>query len=203
MSVQGTETWKLARVGRATASRFADVLATIKSGEAASRRNYRAQLVTERLTGLPVESYQSAEMRWGIECEPYAREAYSVTTGQSVMQVGFIEHGELAAGCSPDGLVGDDGLLECKCPNTATHIDTLLAGGKQPDYMAQVQGQLWISDRKWCDLVSFDPRMPPKLQLVVWRVERDEAYIARLEEEVARFLSEVDATVGKLVKLAA
>lgn len=182
----------------ATASCFADVLATIKSGgEAASRRNYRAQLIAERLTGVPADSYVSAEMKWGTEQEPFARIAYEAVTGNVVQQVAFIRHETLAAGASPDGLIGLDGQLELKCPNTATHIDALLKG-IDPGHVPQIQGNLWMSGRKWADFVSYDPRMPERMQLYVQRVARDDKYIDKLEAEVRKFLAEVDETIAKL-----
>lgn len=193
---QGSPEWLLARCGLATASRFADVLATIKNGEAASRRNYRAQIIAERLTGVPADSFQSAEMRWGTEQEPYARIAYEAT-GQIVEQVAFIRHPELAAGASPDGLVGHDGQVEIKCPNTATHIDTLLKG-MSADHIPQLQGGLWMSGRRWIDFVSYDPRMPARMQLYVQRVRRDDIYIKKLEAEVRAFLIEIDTTIAEL-----
>ena len=193
---QGAPEWQAARCGLATASRYIDVLATIKSGEAASRRNYRAQIIAERLTGVPAETYQSAEMRWGTEQEPFARIAYEAR-GFIVDQVAFIRHPTLMTGASPDGLVGHDGQIEIKCPNTATHIDTLLKG-MSPDHMPQVQGNLWISGRKWADFISYDPRMPERMQLYVQRVRRDEKYIENLEKEVRRFLAEVDQVIADL-----
>lgn len=194
---QGTDDWRLARCGRATASRFSDILATLKSGgESASRRNYRADLVVERLTGVPADGFVSAEMRFGTENEPYARIALEAT-GIIVRQVGFVAHPELMAGASPDGVVDDDGLVEIKVPNTATHIDTILKG-MTPDHVAQIQGQMWITGRAYCQFVSYDPRMPERMQLYVQRVPRDEKYIENLEKEVRKFLAEVDEVIAKL-----
>jgi YqaJ-like recombinase protein len=197
MSIQGTDEWFADRCGFATASRFKDVLAKIKTGEAAGRRNYRAQLVCERLTGKPAESYSNAAMEWGIQTEPLARMAYEAFTGFLVVEVGFVKHGSLLAGASPDGEIDTDGLFECKCPNTATHIETLL-NGMPPEHLPQIQGQLWITGRKWADFVSFDPRLPEKLQMHVERIQRDDIYIKRLETQVTDFLKEVDATVKRL-----
>lgn len=197
---QGTEEWRKERCGRATASCFADVLATIKSGEAASRRNYRASVIAERLTGIPADSYQSAEMKFGTEQEPFARIAYEARTGNVVEQVGFVRHAEIMSGCSPDGLVGTDGLVEIKVPNTATHIDALLKG-MTPDHLPQIQGQMWITGRQYVDFVSYDPRMPERLQLFIARVQRDDNYIQMLEKEVRRFLLEVDDVCEKLMKV--
>jgi len=194
---QGSPEWLQIRCGKATASCFADVLATIKSGEAASRRNYRAQIIAERLTGVPADTYQSAEMKWGTDQEPFARISYEAKTGNVVQQIAFIAHSELMAGASPDGMIGADGQAEIKCPNTATHIDTLLKG-MSPDHIPQIQGNLWMSGRQWCDFVSYDPRMLERMQLYVQRVQRDDAYIAKLEAEVRKFLLEVDKVIADL-----
>lgn len=200
--IQGTPEWFAARCGRATASRFSDVLAAIKVGEAAARRNYKAQLVCERMTGVPAEAFESAAMKWGTEQEPFARMAYEAKTGEIVEETGFIAHPEMMAGASPDGLIGTDGGFECKCPNTATHIDTLLKG-MPAEHLPQVQGCMWITGRKWWDFVSYDPRLPERLQLYVQRVERDNDYIATLEVSVSRFLIEVDELVSQLERKAA
>ena len=194
---QGSEAWRLARVGKCTASMASAVLATIKNGEAATRRNYRSALIVERLTGLPVDTYESLEMRWGRDQEPFARICYESVTGNIVHKVGFIAHPELMAGASPDGEIAGDGLLEAKCPNTATHIDTLLKG-MSPDHIPQIQFQLWITGRAFCDFVSYDPRMPERMQLYVQRIERDNAYIERLEKEVRKFLAEVGRVIAEL-----
>lgn len=197
---QRTPEWFAARLGRATGSCFADILAKTKAGESASRRNYRAKLVCERLTGRAEEGFTNAAMAWGTEHEPLARTAYEAETGLMVQEVGFIQHPEMMAGVSPDGLVGDSGLVEIKCPNTATHIDTLLAG-MPSGHIAQVQGQMWICGCEWCDFVSFDPRMPDELQLYVQRIYRDEEYIKTLADEVERFLSEVDMLCANLLNI--
>jgi putative phage-type endonuclease len=202
---QGSEAWLLARAGHCTASRFADVLAKIKTGgEASSRRNYRIQLVTERLTCQPVEGYKNSAMEWGNEKEPEARDAYEARTGVLVEQTDFLTHPAVEwCGASPDGLVGDEGAIEIKCPYVSTvHVETLMAGGAPSDHIPQIQGVLWVTGRQWCDFVSFDPRMPEHLQLHVHRVARDEAYIATLAEEVQRFLAEVDELAAKLLKRA-
>lgn len=202
---QGSEAWLLAKAGRCTASRFADVLAKIKTGEASSRRNYRLQLVTERLTDRPVDGYKNAAMEWGGEQEAFARDAYEARTGVLVDLSEFIRHPDVAwSGCSPDGLVGDDGLIEIKCPYVSTvHVETMLSGGHPSEHKAQIQGSLWITGRQWCDFVSFDPRMPERLQLYVFRVVRDEEYIKALEAEVKKFLAEVDELTAKLMRSAA
>ncbi len=199
---QRTEEWFNARLGKATASRFKDVMATIKSGEAASRKNYRAQLVVERLTGVREESSSPAVLRgvmqWGIDHENAAREAYEDLTGNLVEEYGFMSHLALAAGCSPDGLIGDLGMIEIKCPNTAQHITCLQTQDMPKEHWWQVQGQLWIANREWCDFVSFDPRMPEHMQIMVKRVARHPADIADLNTGVRAFLAEVDKTVNEL-----
>lgn len=194
---QGSPEWHAARCGLATCSRFSDVLSKIKSGgEAATRRNYRAELIAERLTGVPADHFQSVEMRWGTEQEPFARIAYEAR-GNIVEQIAFIRHHELMSGGSPDGQVGHDGQVEIKCPNTATHIDTLLKG-MSAEHIPQLQGNLWMSGRRWCDFISYDPRMPERMQLYVLRVRRDDKYIAMLEAEVRVFLNEVEKTIADL-----
>lgn len=198
--IQGSPEWFAARCGLATASRFGDVLAKIKSGESAGRRNYRAQLVCERLTGVPSESYSNAAMEWGTKTEPYARMAYEALKGVMVHEAGFIRHESLAAGASPDGLIDDDGGIEIKCPQTATHIDTLLKG-MPVEHLPQIHGTLWITGRQWWDFASFDPRLPERLQLYVERVYRNESYIKAMEAEITKFLGEVDELIAKLEKL--
>ena len=193
---QGSIDWLQSRVGRATASRFSDVMASIRSGEAASRKNYRAELVVERLTGQPVESYKSPAMEWGNEYEPVARLKYELTTGNNVDECGLFLHNSIMAGASPDGLVNDDGLLEIKCPNTATHIETLRKQEVPRQYYWQVMGQLWITGRKWCDFVSYDPRLSQNAQYFCTRVLRDEDAISDLEDNIVMFLRSVDEEVA-------
>lgn len=199
--VQGSPEWHAMRLGRVTASRIGDVIAKTKSGASASRGNYLAQLVAERLTGEAAESYTNAAMQWGSEQEASARAAYAFFTASTVTEIGFAEHPTIAmAGASPDGLVGNDGLLEIKCPNTATHIETLLGGTIPGKYQAQMLWQMACTGRAWCDFVSFDPRMPADMQLFIKRMPRDETRIADLESEVRRFLAELEATVASLLK---
>lgn len=199
--IQGSEEWLKARCGVVTASRFNDVLASIKSGEAAARYNYKAEIIAERLTGAPAESYTNAAMQWGTDHESEARSVYEAVTGQPVTEVGLIKIDGLEAGASPDGLVGEDGLVEIKCPNTATHILTRLnPTTAMKKHYAQIQGQLWATNRKWCDLVSYDPRLDDRLAYFVQRIERDEEYIAKLETEVKQFLKEVDELIERLQK---
>jgi putative phage-type endonuclease len=196
---QRTEEWFAARLGKVTASRVADLVGKTKTGYSATRDNYMAQLVVERLTQTKAESYTNAAMQWGTDQEPFARAAYEAAQGVMVEEVGFVPHPTIKwAGASPDGLVGDDGLVEIKCPNTATMIETLLSQKVPGKYFIQMQFQLACTGRKWCDYVSFDPRMPAKAQMFVRRVDRDDKYIAHLEEEIAKFLVEVESQVQKL-----
>lgn len=196
---QGTAEWHAARCGKVTASRVADVVAKTAKGWGASRANYMAELVAERLTGVSGEGYTNAAMRWGTETEPQARAAYEFLHDCDVMQVGFVPHPLIPnTGASPDGLIGDDGLIEIKCPNTATHIETLLGQSVAGKYVTQMQWQMACTGRAWCDFASFDPRMPAEMQLFVRRVERDEETIASLEKDVALFLAELDEKVSAL-----
>jgi putative phage-type endonuclease len=194
--------WYAARIGKATASRFKDAIATLKSGDPAqAQRDYVTELVVERLTGQRVQKYVTAAMQWG-DHEPEARTAYERVTGTSVEETGFVAHDTLLAGCSPDGLVDWDGLIEIKCPfNSANHIETLL-NGMPDDHRAQVQGQMWITGRQWCDFVSYDPRMPVELQLHVQRIQRDPSFIADLEARITSFLQQVGTQVEALRRLA-
>lgn len=197
---QGSMEWLAARAGHATASRFKDILATIKTGEAATRRSYRMQLVTERLTGLPVESYKNAAMEWGTNTEPLARMAYEALTGSLVEEAPFILHPTIKwVGASPDGLVGEDGMVEIKCPFQSTvHVETLQVG-MPPEHVAQIQGNLWVNGRAWCDFICFDPRMPERLTVFTQRITRDDEYIRTLRLAVAKFLDEVDALYSELM----
>jgi len=196
---QGTPEWFAQRCGKATASRISDIVAKTKTGYSTSRANYMAQLVVERMTQSVAESYSNAAMECGVENEPFARAAYEAKTGNMVDQVGAIDHPTIPmSAASPDGLIGEDGCLEIKCPNTATHIDTVLGEEPVKKYYDQMQWQMACSGRKWCDFVSFDPRMPSHLQLLVKRIERNDLYIAELEKEVVQFLQEVDDKVKKL-----
>jgi putative phage-type endonuclease len=193
---QGTPEWFAARLGRATASRFSDVMSKIKSGESAQRKNYRAQLVAERLTGARDDGFSSVAMLWGTETEPLARLRYSLKTGNEVEECGFYAHETLMAGASPDGLIGEDGTLEIKCPNSATHIETLRKQTVPTQYYWQIMGQLWMTNRKWCDFVSFDPRMPMNAQFFTIRVVRDEERINELAHEVESFLKTVELDIA-------
>jgi len=200
---QGSDEWFAARLGKVTASRIADMMATIRSGApAASRANYEAELIAERLTGQRAEGYTNAAMQHGVETEPEARADYEFCTNQIVQEVGFIPHPVIEmAGASPDGLVGDNGLIEIKCPNTAKHLDTLLTGKVEGKYIKQMQFQMACTGREWCDFVSYDPRLPVELNMKIIRVERDDALIAEIEREAVRFLSELDAKIEALNNL--
>jgi len=200
---QRSEDWYAARLGKATASRFKDAIAALKSGAPAqAQRDYLTELVVERLTQQPIQRFQNAAMTWGTEQEPAARAAYERVTGRIVEETGFVAHDTLMAGCSPDGLIDWDGFIEIKCPwNTANHIETLL-NGMPADHIPQVQGQMWVTGREWCDFVSYDPRMPEALQLHVQRIQRDPSFIADLERRVSSFLSEVGYQVEMLRRLA-
>ena len=193
---QRTDEWYKARLGKVTASKVSAVLA---KKDSATRADYLTDLVLERLTGNQQEFYQNEAMQWGTDTEPQARMAYEAETGNLVDELGFIDHPTIANfGCSPDGVVGEDGLIEIKCPNSKTHLSTLLSGKAPSKYIPQMQTQMAVMNRQWCDFVSFDPRLPEDLQLFVIRVNRDDEYIAKLEEEVSIFLEEVDETVTKL-----
>ena len=200
--VQRTEEWFAARLGKVTASRVADVITRTKTGYGASRANYMAQLICERLTGKQGDTYQNAAMAWGTEQEPLARGAYEALTGLLVEETGFVPHPTITmAGASPDGLIGDHGLVEIKCPNTATHIETLMSDTVPGKYETQMQWQMACTDRKWCDFVSYDPRMPSHMQLFIFRVHRNTETIIELEREVEKFLFELDQKVTTLNKL--
>jgi putative phage-type endonuclease len=202
MIEQRSDQWFAARIGKVTASRVADVLAKTKSGYSASRDNYMAQLVCERLTGQREDFFTSAAMQHGTDTEPLARAAYESLKDVLVDEVGFVPHPSIImAGASPDGLVGDNGLLEIKCPNTATHIDTLLSQTVPGKYNTQMQFQMACTDREWCDFVSFDNRLPEELQLFVKRVPRDNMYIRLMEDEIVKFLNELDIKIAQLMEI--
>lgn len=202
MMEQRTPEWFAVRCGKVTASRISDIVAKTKSGYSASRANYMAELLCERLTGTVGESFKNAAMEWGIATEPRAIAAYEAMAGVLVEQIGFIPHSTITmSGASPDGLVGADGLVEIKCPNTATHVETLLGGSIPSKYINQMQWQMACSGRQWCDFVSFDPRMPVHMQLFIQRLPRNDDQIKVLEEEVIKFLAELDEQQTKLTQL--
>ena len=203
MIEQGSDEWHTLRLGKATASRISDIIATTKSGYSTSRANYASELVVERLTNTRTAGYENDAMRWGKEKEAEARTAYEFYLDSSVEQVAFIDHSTIAmSGCSPDGLVGKHGLVEIKCPfKTAVHINTLLRKEVPSEYLAQIQWQMAVTHREWCDFASYDPRLPENMRLFTKRVDRDVAEIMRLEREVKLFLGEVDETIAKLNRL--
>jgi len=189
---QGSPEWFQMRLGKVTASRVADILAKTKTGPSASRQNYLIELAIQRTTGIIQESYSNSAMEWGTQTEPQARVAYEITTNNFVDKVAFIDHPSIKwFGCSPDGLVSDRGLLEIKCPNSATHWEYFKSKKPPQKYFIQMQAQIACTQRDWCDFVSFDPRMPERSQLLIVRVNRDDAFIAEMESEIKQFLSEV------------
>lgn len=190
---QGTDEWLQLRLGKATASRFKDIIATNRDGQpSTARAKYRAELLHERLFGRPVERYRSAAMEWGNDTETLARVTYSAVTGNVVAPGPFVQHDQLPAGASPDGLVGDEGTIEIKCYELHNHIAVLRTGQMPALHMAQVQGQLWLSERQWCDFISFAPELPDNAQIFVQRIERDEKYAHMLQAAVESFLIEVE-----------
>jgi putative phage-type endonuclease len=199
--IQRTDEWYQERLGKVTASRVADVMAQGKNGTpSATRKNYMAELIAERLTGKKLEGYNSAAMQWGVENESLARSAYEAEKLVIVEEVGFIAHPTIKHfGASPDGLVGLDGLVEIKCPNTSTHIDNLLLPEKiDNDYMRQMYGQGACTKRKWCDFVSFDPRLPDDKALSIHRIEFSQNVIDEIEEAVVKFLQELEIIIDRI-----
>jgi hypothetical protein len=203
---QRTPEWYAARAGRATASRAKDVLAKIKTGEAAARRDYRLQVVTERMTGQPQEDdYTNRFIERGEDKEPAARGEYEARTGLLVQQCGFLQMVEYPIGCSLDGYIGRDfeGLVSIKCPKSTTHVKYLKGRRLPPEYVPQATHEMWVTGAAWYDFVSYDDRLPEGLQFFLVRVERCEfeKELADYEAELMRFLAEVDAEVEALTKL--
>ena len=205
MSEQRTPEWFAERLGKITASRIADVVGKTKSGSyGAARKNYMAELLCQRLTGQQEDKFTSDAMRHGTDTEPAARAMYMLETGTDVTETGFIPHPTIAmSGASPDGLAGEDGLIEIKCPNTATHLEFLQSRKPKHEYLLQMQWQMACTGRQWCDFVSYDDRLPEKLAYRCIRIPRDDKLIAELEEEVVKFLTELDKTVHQLEEQAA
>jgi putative phage-type endonuclease len=196
MIEQGSPEWMALRVGKVTASKITDVMS---KPTLLGYQNYMADLIAERLTGQKAESYTNAAMQWGVDKEPQARVEYEIKTGSLVEQVAFVDHPTIQMfGCSPDGYVGEDGLIEIKCPNTSTHIDYIRQDKAPTKYVPQMQCQMAVTGRKWCDFVSFDPRLPEKLQLFIVRLDRDDEYISKMESVVQEFLNEVTSAVSGL-----
>jgi putative phage-type endonuclease len=199
MVEQGTTEWLQERCGKVTASRIGDVMAKTKSGYGQARINYMADIIAERLTNEPKPSFMTSAMQWGLDTEPQARAMYELQTGNEVVETGFVKHPELeGTGASPDGLVGDRGLIEIKCPNTATHISTLLDCKIERKYLLQMQWQMICTERDWCDFVSFDPRLPPQMQMSIQRVEFNQALYEEINQEVKEFLDQVNEKIGAL-----
>jgi len=196
---QRSEEWFAARVGKVTASRVADVIAKTKSGYSASRDKYAGELIAEILTGQSAPGFSNSAMQWGTDTEPQARATYEFLTDVDVVEVGLIDHPtvEMSA-ASPDGLVGEDGMVEIKCPNTSTHIDTVVSGKVPSKYNTQMQWQMACAGRAWCDFVSFDPRLPAEYQMFCKRVERDDKFITELEESISEFHKEIQTKIDKL-----
>lgn len=197
---QGSDEWRDARRGRATASRVSDIIAKAKSGGfRASRENYMAELICERLTGKTAETFQSASMRRGSEIEAEARALYAMMIDEPVRKIGFVLHARMPmAGASPDGYVGEDGEVQFKVPDSATHIATLLGAAVDGGYQTQMQWGLACSGRQWCDWVSYDPRLPPEMQFFKTRFYRDPRRVVELEQEVEAFLAEVGSRISRL-----
>lgn len=199
MIEQGSQEWFAMRAGKVTASRVADILAKTKTGYSASRQNYLIELALQRVTGVIEESFTNAAMQWGTQTEPQARVAYEVKSGNFVDQIAFIDHPSIDwFGCSPDGLVDNRGLIEIKCPNSGTHWEYFKSGKPPQKYIIQMQTQMAVTGRDWCDFVSFDPRMPERSQLLIVRVNKDETFIKLMEDEVKQFLSEVEIEVKQM-----
>lgn len=199
---QRTDEWFDARLGKVTASALHKVLAKTKTGPGAERGNYITQLVLEIIKGQKEDSFSNAAMEWGVTQEPFAKAAYEALRDVLVEDVGFVSHPTIeAAGASPDGLVGDDGMIEIKCPDSKTAMEVWLTEKVDSKYFEQMQWQMRCADRAWCDYVVFDPRLPKKIQLFVKRIHRDDAWIESAEAEVIKFLAEVDAKVAALKKL--
>ena len=198
--IQGSDEWFNVRLGKVTASRVADVMATVKSGEATSRRNYRIQLVCERLTGLKEETYTNHHMERGVRLEPIARALYEAQNDVFVTEIGFIHHPTIEmAGASPDGML-PDGQIEIKCPTAANHIETILGGGSPSKYYPQMQFQMSCTGHQWCDFISYCPDVGDDLALYVCRVPRDETYIVEMEAAITAFLNEVNVLFNQLKK---
>jgi putative phage-type endonuclease len=196
---QGSPEWLAARAGKVTASRISDVMA---SKATAAYRDYRAQIVAEILTGHPQESgFTNAAMQWGTDKEPLARAEYEMFCAWDVEEVGLVLHPTIERGASsPDGLVSSDGLVEIKCPNTTTHLQTLIDKKQPSKYEYQMLWNMACTGRKWCDFVSYDPRLPDDLQLFVHRFDRDDKRIEEIETAVTQFLSEVDEMIDNIRK---
>lgn len=198
--IQGSSEWFQARLGKASASRIGDVMALKRDGKpTAARDEYMGELLAERLSGVAAPRVTTAAMQWGVDHEPAAIAAYEFDREIETQEVGFLDHPTISmCGASPDRLVGDDGLVEAKCPLTKTHIDTLISGNIQPRYFDQMQWQLEVTGREWCDFISFDPRLPEAYKLFVKRVPRDEERIKAIKIGVSKFLAEIESSISSL-----
>jgi putative phage-type endonuclease len=206
MEAQRTDEWFAKRLGKITGSAFGEVMNLTAKGEpGAGRKNLIVKLAIERLTGKTIDGYQNAAMRRGIELEPFARAAYEAQTGFWVDEIDFIQHPKHEfIGVSPDGLVGNDGLVEFKCPDSQhKHFGALQTNAHVREYWFQLQGQLWVAEREWNDAVSYDPRFPEALQTAICRVHRDEKAINELEAQCLIVEAEIQASVEFMKKLAA
>lgn len=197
---QRTDDWFTARLGKVTASRIGDVMAKTKNGYSASRQNYMAQLICERLTNKKEESsYTNSAIQRGIELEPIARQYYELENVCRVVEVGFIPHPTIEnSGASPDGLVNDDGLIEIKCPNTWTHLEFMQSLIPKREYILQIQWQMICTGRQWCDFVSYDDRLPDNLSFKCIRIYHDDVQAKEIEAEVIKFLQELDDRIKKI-----
>lgn len=200
--LQGSPQWLAMRCGIPTASRLRDILPLKRGGESQARRDYKAEIVCEILTNKTAEHFVSPAMQWGLDNEMLAREAYANAMDVEVGQIGFALHDTITKfGASPDGVIGDDGLLEIKCPTTATHLEYIIGGVVPEEYRPQMYGQMaCMPERQWNDFVSYDPRMPKKYRLFVRRLTRDEGNIAALEGEVVKFNAEIALMLEELAK---
>lgn len=193
---QGTDQWKAARVGVPSGSRFSDVMASGKAGApSVTRQAYLTAIALEIVTGVREEIAVNAAMQHGTDTEPFARAAYEAKTGEIVEEIGFCLHDTLNCGVSPDGLVNKNGLTEYKCPQPKTHLEYMRRTDAPPAYKWQIQGQLWVMEREWCDFVSYSPAFPDNAKLIIRRVYRDEEAIKSLEESIKKFLEEVKQEV--------
>ncbi len=199
ISPQQSEQWFKDRLGKVTASRLNDVVSRLKNGdESSARANYKSQLICERLTGQIKDQFSTQDMRWGAECEAFARSSYEVEKGTIIEQIGFVPHPSIEmCGASPDGIVCD-GTIEIKCLTTKNHIDVLLTQKVPDEFINQIQWQMACTNKNWCDFVAFDPRLPEPLQMFIQRIERDNDKIKQLEEETIIFLCEIDEKINKL-----
>lgn len=202
---QRSTEWHAARLGRVTGSCANDLLATVKTGEAAARRNLRVRLVLERITGRSGENdFVSSDMQHGIDTEQVAAAMYQALTGRLISRVGFLQHRSLMAGCSPDGVIGDfEGLVSIKCPKSATHLEALRTERVPTEYLRQLTHELFISGAQWCDYLSFDNRFPPELQTKLIRVDAESLDLDGYGKTLHAFLKEVEDEQAAVLKLIA